>query len=357
MRCALGNFASRYCSIFRHADGVLPNTLALGYALGGHLLALVLLGMGGWWFVPGVILLASSLVIAAFLIHECTHQTLFPSLKAGGPDRHTHLATVLAWLVGACYGDYQRIRDKHLRHHFERADIVALDYRDLLGRHPLLKRAVEVGQWLGLPAVELLFHGLVLARPFHTGDLGGQRRVLAVVALRGLYFFALFSLGGWSLLLGYCLAYLLFLTVMGFMDAFQHQYLLLVGLEGSRGQSPTQDRSRFPRGYFSREYEEARTFTNPISVRFPALNLLVLNFCHHNVHHQRPAEPWHRLPALERQLYPAGLGAPRVVPFARQVGDFYRYRVARVMAPAGDTLDSGGDPSVGAAGVSFLTAL
>src|SRR5690606_40564540 len=80
-------------------------------------------------------------------------------------------------------------------------------------------------------------------------------------------------------------------------------------------------------------------------------------FCHHNVHHQRPGEPWHRLPALERQLYPAGLGAPRVVPFARQVRDFFRYRVARVMAPAGDTLDSGGDPNVGAAGVAFLTAL
>src|SRR5690606_3755877 len=109
MRPALGNFASRYRSIFRHPDGVVPNTLALGYALGGHLLALVLLGMGGWWFVPGVLLLASSLVIAAFLIHECTHQTLFPPAKAGGPDRHAQLATVLAWLVGACYGDYPRI--------------------------------------------------------------------------------------------------------------------------------------------------------------------------------------------------------------------------------------------------------
>ena len=355
MRRALGNFASRYRSIFRHPDGVVPNTVALVYALGGYLVALVLLGLGGWWFAPGTLLLASSLVIAAFLIHECTHQTLFPLPRAGEGDRHVQLARVLAWLVCACYGDYQRIRDKHLRHHFERADIVALDYRDLLGRHPLLKRAVEVGQWLCLPAVELLFHGLVLVRPFQVGDRAGQRRVLAVAALRGLYFVALLALGGWSLLLGYGLVYLLFLTVMGFMDAFQHQYLLLVGLDQSRGQSPTQDRGRFPQGYFTREYEEARTFTNPISVRFPALNLLVLNFCHHNVHHQRPAEPWHRLPALERELYPQGMAAPRVVPFGRQVRDFFRYRVARVMAPVTDSLDDA--PNSGAAGVSFLTAL
>jgi len=341
-------------SLFRDADGVIPNCLAIGYALAGYGAGLALCGAGGFWQALGIPLLASSLVIAAFLIHECTHQNLFEGPGEGQADRHEHLAAVLAWITGACYSDYRRIRDKHLRHHFERADIVAVDYREWLHRMPLLRKIVEVGQWLCLPAVEILFHALVLIRPFQLGDPAGQRRVLAMVALRGLYFGALYALGGWSLLLGYSLAYLLFLTVMGFMDAFQHQYLLLVGLDQPRAQSPTRDRERFPPGYFSRDYEETHTFTNPLSRRFPVLNLLVLNFCHHNVHHQRPAEPWYRLPALERQLYPQGDQPPRVVPFAQQLRDFFRYRVKRVMSAASD--EPGGD-NTGAAGVSFLTAL
>ena len=34
------------------------------------------------------------------------------------------------------------------------------------------------------------------------------------------------------------------------------------------------------------------------------LNLLLLNFSYHNAHHERPIEPWYRLPALHARLYP-----------------------------------------------------
>ena len=45
-----------------------------------------------------------------------------------------------------------------------------------------------------------------------------------------------------------------------------------------------------------RQYEEDNTYSNLLSTRYPWLNLLVLNFCYHNVHHNKPSEPWYRLP-------------------------------------------------------------
>jgi len=339
-------------SLFRHADGVIPNMLAILYAVGGYGVGLALCGLGGGWWPVGVLLLASSLVVAAFLIHECTHQTLFavPN-QEGEPDRHVQLATALAWITGACYSDYRRIRDKHLRHHVERADIVALDYRALLGRHPLLRRLVEIGQWLCLPAVELLFHALVLVRPFMAAIAPASGASwscwrCAPVVLRLVRPRRLVAAGG--LYAG--------LPVVPHGDGLHGRLPAPVPVAGGAGCGarpvPTLDRTRFPAGYFSRDYEDS-TPLQPHKRRFPVLNLLVLNFCYHNVHHRRPTEPWYRLPVLERTVS-RGPGRRRVVPFAVQLRDFFRYRVARVMAPAAD---HPGSDNTGAAGVSFLTAL
>lgn len=328
--------SSSDAALFRHADGRLPNVLAIGYAVLGYGGALLLLANAGpgWWPLA-VLWLAHSLVMAAFLLHECTHQSLFRDR-----DRHRQLAVLLGWLSGSCYGDYQRIQDKHLRHHAERADIMALDYRLLLRSRPVLRWLVEAGQWLCLPTVELLMRGLVLVHPFRVGGSRRERwRVLGMLWSRGWYF-ALLGSFGWQVLAGYFLAWLLFLGVMGFMDAFQHTYLLRATL----GEPPAAP-------LFDAAYEEAHTFSNLLSRRLPALNLLVLNFCYHNVHHQRCAEPWHRLPALHRQIYADDQRV--LLPLARQLQQFFNHRVARVMAPA---TDQPGD-AVGAAGVSFLTPL
>jgi fatty acid desaturase len=350
-----GNAGSRFQSVFRYDDGMRPNVLALSYAVAGYLSGLVLLAIGGWWFAMGVVLLAHSLVIAAYLLHECTHSTIFRAPRSGGGDYHQRLAVFLSWLTGACYGDPVQIRNKHLRHHFERADICALDYRIFLAGHPRLKRLIEFGQRCGLPAVELLMHALVVLTPFGVaGSAAGRWRVVMVAGVRTLFFVALGFAGGVSVLVGYGLAYLAFLTVLNFMDAFQHQYLLLEGLNGERGQSPTRDTSRFPVGYFSRDYENSHTWSNLISERWPALNLLVLNFPYHNIHHLQPAEPWYRLPRLHQQRIAEADKGVHTIPFSLQIRDFWRYRVHRVMAPATD------DPwavNPGAAGVSFLTPL
>lgn len=349
--------------LFRHADGVLINSLAIAYSLLGYSVGLLLLTQSGLWFFAGILLLAHSLIIAAFLIHECTHQSLF-NVKHAGNDPHKYLGAVLSWLTGACYGTFDAMRDKHLRHHFERADIVAVDYRNILARHGWLKKCVETGQWFCLPAVELLMHGLVMLWPF-VGDkkaknIAAQWRVIAVLVIRLALFAMLGMVFGWQLLAGYAIAYLLFLTVMGFMDAFQHQYLLLEGLQQSRRDSPTRDRARFPDNYFSREYEETHTWSNLISQRWPLLNLMVLNFCYHNAHHQRPVEPWYRLPALHLDIYSVAgemesVVNSQVVPFSKQISAFFRHRVARVMATGDDAIVAHGNP--GAAGVSFLTPL
>lgn len=340
--------------MFRYPDLALPTLLAFAYTLSAYILGFLLLAAPALWPVLGVLLLAHSMVIAAFLLHECVHASLFARQSLVGVEPHEGVAALLTWITGSCYSDFAAIRSKHLRHHFERADIVAIDYRSLLARSAALRKLVECGQWLGLPAIELLFHVLSIYAPIRQGDSRARRRVLVVFMCRMIALGVLVFLFGWQMLLGYAVAYCLFLTVMGFMDAYQHQYLLLTGLDRPRAESPTQDRSRFGSDYFSREYEQRRTFTNVISRRWPLLNLLVLNFCYHNAHHHRPSEPWLRLPELHRELK-AQMPAPVEIAFKHQLYDFFRYRVERVMTPASDSLHD--SRAVGAAGVSFLTPL
>lgn len=332
--------------------------MAMAYSVGAYIAGLLLLSHGILAFLVGVILLAHSMVIAAFLLHECVHGSLFASRRARSPfgfNPNRLVGGLAAWVTGCCYSDLNHLRDKHLRHHFERADIVAIDYRLWLQASPVLRKSLELGQWLCLPAVELFFHALAIVLPLVGDDPAKRRRVILVSLARVGYFTVLIGLLGWLVLPGYLVAYCVFLTVMGFMDAFQHQYLLLVGLDTSREDSPTQDRNQFPANYFSREYEQQRTFSNLVSRRWPSLNWLVLNFCYHNAHHHRPTEPWYRLPQWHQQLQHEGKSKPEEIPFADQLRWFFRFRVERVMAPATDSLDLPRAP--GAAGVSFLTPL
>lgn len=322
--------------LFRYRDGRVPNSLAIAYCITGYTGGLAILALAGaWWWPLAVLWLGHAMVIAAYLIHECVHNTLFNSGRA-----HGALASVLAWITGAGYGSYERIRKKHMRHHIQRADIVALDFRQLFHRRPGLQRLVALGQKIGLPAMELLMHALVMVHPFRRGgEPAARRRVLATLALR-LVFFAFLATLGWQVLVGYGLAWLLFLQVLAFMDSLQHTFEIRVQLDepGSRPE-------------FSRTYEEENTYSNLLSNRLPVLNLLVLNFCYHNVHHQRAAEPWYRLPRLHSERY--GDDAGPVLPFSEQWRRFLHGRVARVDPDASSRVRD----EAGAAGVSFLTPL
>ena len=99
------------------------------------------------------------------------------------------------------------------------------------------------------------------------------------------------------------------------------------------------------------------TFSNLISTRYPALNLLVLNFGYHNAHHTKAIVPWYKLPELHEKLY--GKDDSQVFPFWNLVKAFHKYRVKRVLnADVGDISigEKKGMDFVGVDGVSFLTA-
>jgi fatty acid desaturase len=107
-----------------------------------------------------------------------------------------------------------------------------------------------------------------------------------------------------------------------------------------------------------RHYEHANTYSNVLSVRFPWLNLLVLNFPYHNAHHVRPAVPWYELPALHRSLY--GDADRQVIPSRTLLAGYHRHRVARVFADSYGAVAADGARTrifIGAVGVSFLTAV
>ena len=131
-----------------------------------------------------------------------------------------------------------------------------------------------------------------------------------------------------------------------FFDAFQHTYAL------HQLQSPHAPVAELRH---SAEYEEANTYSNPLTIRWLPLNWLVLNFPFHNAHHRRPIEPWYRLP----QVHVACFGAlqQRTLNAGLLLRNYHRYRVARVLDDYGDPGHGLADPQrfAGALGVSFLT--
>jgi fatty acid desaturase len=152
----------------------------------------------------------------------------------------------------------------------------------------------------------------------------------------------------------YLIAYVIFLTILRFMDSLQHNYDIIIGFDND---------AELVKYRGDRDYEQAHTFSNPVSIRHPWLNLITLNFGYHNAHHSRPTTPWHKLPKLHRALYGAQYEswAPFIIPFRKQLASFHKSRVARVM---GDDREAKGNlfarrlqngSAVGANGVSFLT--
>lgn len=330
--------------IMKYADGLWPNLLALLY---------VLLAYGGGFFLLTLdslivnflasVLLAHGMVIAAYLVHECAHNTVFKSNKA-----NARLGGLLNWITGACYGDYEDIRHKHFRHHIDRADVVAFDYRPKFAAHPLMIKVMQLLEWFYIPAVEIVMHLLVLLVPFILPSRRHRRgRVVTVLAIR-LSLFAALIIYVPMVAFFYPLAYLMFMTVMRFMDTHQHTYELFETLEQPRGEEVMR---------FDQAFEQRNTFSNLFSLKHPWLNLLVLNFGYHNAHHHKPIAPWYRLPSLHREIF--GDDCAQVLPMHHLLRAYHRYRVPRMLnADASDSevVARQGADFIGVDGVSFLTA-
>ena len=150
-------------ALWREPEGALPNSLAISYALFGHVAGLVLLVQPSFWlWLIGILLTGHTMVVAAYLVHECAHMTLFKSLRI-----NSRVGGVLLWLTGASYASLSRVRHMHIRHHRDRADVVCFDYRAFLERSPRwVQKLVYALEWLYIPATELIMHYQVVLRPF-----------------------------------------------------------------------------------------------------------------------------------------------------------------------------------------------
>lgn len=330
--------------LFRDREAAAANLSVLLWTSTGWLASFALMAANSLTLnVLGTVLCVHTMILAAYLVHEAAHQTLF-SLSGG----NTVAGEAMSFIAGSSYASFERIRHMHIRHHVERADLTCFDFLGLLRRHPALLRTLQVFEWAYVPASELLMHAQVIVRPFFVRSQRRHlRRSAAMLVVRGALLVALawWSLKAFAL---YWLATLLFLHVLNFFDAFHHTYEQFF-VAPDEALPPIQR---------ERGYEQANTYSNLISIRHPWLNLLTLNFGYHNAHHHRASLPWYRLPALHRSLY--GQGTPAVLPLRELLRTWRRNRVRRVFAQDYGAFGEGpgrADNFVGAHGVSFLTVV
>ncbi|QSZ40652.1 fatty acid desaturase [Sulfurimonas aquatica] len=333
---------TKIIKLFRHNDALMPNVLAWSYVLFTYIFGfMAILANDLWINAIGVIFLAHSMVIAAYFIHECAHESVFKQ------SRHNQiLGEILLWITGNSYSDYKALKKKHVRHHMDRADIVSFDFREKLSEYPKTLKLLQTLEWFYIPALEIMMHALVIVLPFIKSNRKHLRsRVALVLALRITMFTLLASISLKVLVL-YPIAYMIFLTVMRFMDVHQHTYDLYETLDQERGEEVKK---------YDGAFEIANTYSNLISERFAWLNLFVLNFSYHNVHHDQQMQPWYALPKLHDKLYKGN--ETRVLTFSKLLKSYHTYRVARIInADEPYTNVHHGKDFIGVDGVSFLTA-
>ena len=332
--------------IFKEPRGVLYHGGAFLYATGGYILGVLGLFHETWLVIlASTALLGHAMVIAAYLIHECTHNTIFRKNQ-----HNAWLGALLMWICGVPYATYEDIRYKHFRHHVDNADIVWYSLRSFGNNHPNLLKLVLFLEWFYLPIHEAVQHIMMCFVPFLIAQRHEQRiRVVAVTLVRIGLFCALVFLN-WKAVVLYLVAYAFMIHVLRFMDGLQHDY----------GSQPImyEDVDIPNRG--NGIWEQTHTFSNMHSLKWPWANWFTLNFGYHNAHHYRPTTPWYLLPALHRELFnddPHG-----VIPFKPQLAIYHRERIRRIAQRgpplAGDDFLRGAQRGLvqGGNGASFLVS-
>ncbi|MEO0397718.1 MAG: fatty acid desaturase [Cyanobacteria bacterium P01_A01_bin.137] len=285
----------------------------------------------------GVLLVIHSLVYSAYLSHELMHGSLFKKRRW-----NAILGSAMLWLNGGCYFGFKDLAEQHIAHHVDRVDVFTFDIATAIQMLPQPMRWGIISlEWLYFPIVS--FWARWQSVLCHSAKDWRHRSRIAVFLLIRV---ALFVGLGWvsiKALLLYFVAYIGMITVLRFVDAFQHTYEAF--LPGTP--LPRRDRS----------HEQAHTFSNLLSRRYPWLNILLLNFGYHNAHHAMMSCPWYSLPDLDQKL--AEAHQEQYISVVQQLKNYHRFRIKRLFAGQGHARDKEGNSTpdcfYGAIDVSFLT--
>ena len=166
----------------------------IGFPLG------ILLLFSSLWIVNilGVLLTAEAMIISAYMLHELAHWSIFKS-----PKVNERWGNVMAWINGSCYSTFKEIRDKHIHHHVDRADVLTFNVQHLMRDMPAgARNFIKVLEWAYIPALEILMHFLVIILPFVKPEWHHKRlRLLSIIVIRGalLFLMAYISIKAWLL--------------------------------------------------------------------------------------------------------------------------------------------------------------
>ena len=311
-------------SVLKEPEGFWFHGGAVTYATAGYLFGLVGL-LHYSWVINGLstLLLGHAMIIAAYVIHECAHNTIFAKNKHNGA-----LGDFLTWICGVPYCTYEDIRHKHFRHHVDNGDIAWYVLRGFGKQHPHLLKLILFLEWFYIPAHEGVQHVLMCYAPFIITQRHSQRVRCVVITVARLGLYAALVYVNWTAALLYLVAYAIMIHTLRFMDGLQHDY----------GAEPVMYTDTIMPRRGDTVWEQEHTYTNLHSLKFPLFNWFTLNFGYHNAHHHRPTAPWYRLPALHKSL--TDNNPERVIPLGAQLEMYHRHRVDRIRergpAPSGD---------------------
>jgi fatty acid desaturase len=316
------------------------NVIAIIYALSLYSLGIGLILQQSWLFhIFGVLAIIHSLIISTALTHEFIHGNIFKSRKL-----NKFFGEMMTHVNGACYAPWETLVEHHFNHHLHHVDVVRFNVAKYLNHDlPHWFRSIYVVlEWLYFPVLEFEMRWRIIFDPLMDNkkrSLLGRTIFWAMIRTIG---FGLLAWVSWKALILYFVAYVSFVNLTRFADAFHHTYEYTISGE------------EFPQ--LDRDHEQKNTFSNLVSARYPWLNLLFLNFGYHNAHHYNMSCPWHDLPELHHQLY--GESQQCLLPLPLLIINYHRFRLRRLFSGQG-TIDAEGnllsDSFTGGVAVSLLT--
>jgi fatty acid desaturase len=324
---------------YLHQQKPLWNAIAIFYTFLGYLGGITLLICPNVWLnILGVVLLTHCLIFSAYLSHEFMHSTIFKSRH-----RNTIFGSIMLWLNGGCYYGFQALTKQHIAHHVDRVDVFTFDLITEIQKQPrLILQGIVVLEWLYFPILSFWTRWRWISDPWRNSQRCDEKARSALIMFTRGTFFTLLGLSCLKALMLYFLSYIGMITILRWMDAFQHTY------------------EAFPPGTTlpKRDYthEQANTFSNLLSSRYRWLNLLLLNFGYHNAHHAVMKCPWYKLHQMDRELFKGS--EAQYIPLSQLLMNYHRFRITRLFLGQGQAVNGQGSPTTenfyGAAEVSFL---